>query len=208
MVVDKFSIDGKKVGTAELADSVFAVEINDVLIYDFIKAANANLHQGTHKTKERSEIRGGGAKPWKQKGTGRARQGSIRAPQWKGGGTVFGPRPRSYRIDIPKKMKQSAYRCLLSLKAKEGVIKVVEDFTVGGKTREMAKIGKALSATKCVIISHVDEVTIKRASRNIPWLTYNHVSRISGRDIFYGKELLITESALKTLNEKYSAGKK
>jgi len=203
MKVDKFSIEGKKVGEADLSDAVFGAEINDVLIYELIKAANANLRQGTHATKQRSDVQGGGIKPWKQKGTGRARQGSIRAPQWNGGGTVFGPQPRDYRIDIPKKMKKSAYRCLFSLKAKEGAIKIVEDFTSSnGKTKEMANIGKALSITKGVLITDKDDQLIKRAIRNISFIQYNNVKRISSRDIFYSKELVITESALLYLNEK------
>lgn len=205
MKVDKFSVDGKKVGDADLSDAVFGAEVNDVLIYELIKAANANLRQGTHATKERADVSGGGIKPWKQKGTGRARQGSIRAPQWKGGGTVFGPVPRSYRIDLPKQIKKNAYRSLLSLKAKEGAIKVVEDFSsANGKTKDIAKIGKALSITKGVLITENDDTLIKRSIRNIPWFQYNNVKRISSRDIFYSKEIIITVSALQYLNEKYA----
>ncbi|MBN1531957.1 MAG: 50S ribosomal protein L4 [Spirochaetes bacterium] len=203
MKVDKYSIDGKKIGEADLSDGVFGVEINDVLIYELIKAANANLRQGTHSTKERSEVSGGGIKPWRQKGTGRARQGSIRSPNWKGGGTVFGPRPRCYRIELPKKMKKSAYKSLLSLKAKEGAIKIVEDFSVSGKTKELAGIGKALSVSKGVLITDKDDSLLKRSIRNLPWFQYNNVKRISGRDLFYSKQLVITESALQYLNEKY-----
>ena len=139
MKVDKYNIEGKVVGQVDLSDEVFAAEINDVLIYEYIKAANANLRQGTHKTKERAEVRGGGAKPWRQKGTGRARAGSSRSPIWRGGGMIFGPRPRDYRIELPKKIKKAAYRSLFSLKAKEGSIKVIEDFEAAGKTKEVAK---------------------------------------------------------------------
>jgi len=208
MKIDKYSIEGAVVGSAELADSVFGSEINDILIYELIKSANANLRQGTHKTKERSDVRGGGVKPWRQKGTGRARQGSIRSPLWKGGGTIFGPRPRSYRIDLPRSIKRSAYRALFSLKAKQGSIKVVEDFTVGGKTKEAASIGRALAVSKGVIISGSDDLMLRRSIRNIPWLVYNNVNRISSRDIFYSKNVIITESALKQLNERYSEGGK
>jgi large subunit ribosomal protein L4 len=206
MKVEKYSKDGKVIGEIELADAVFSVEVNDTLIYELIKAANANLRQGTHKTKGRTEVSGGGAKPWKQKGTGRARQGTIRAPQWRGGGIVFGPVPRSYRIDLPKKTKQAAYRSLLSLKAKNGEIKVVEDFNAAGKTREMAQLGKALNVSKGVLVSDADDILIKRAFKNIPWFSYNNVERISSRDIFYSKQVVITESALKRLNDKYSKG--
>jgi large subunit ribosomal protein L4 len=204
MKIDKYSIEGSVVGSAELSDSVFGSEINDILIYELIKSANANMRQGTHKAKERSEIRGGGSKPWRQKGTGRARHGSIRSPIWKGGGIIFGPRPRSYRIELPRSIKRSAYRSLFSLKAKQGSIKVVEDFTVSGKTRDMAKIGKALSVSKGLVISGNDDLPLRRSIRNIPWLTYNNVDRISSRDVFYSKNLIITESALKKLNERYT----
>lgn len=208
MKVDKYSTNGKVVGQVELPDSVFGVEVNDVLIYELIKAANANLRQGTHKTKQRAEVRGGGSKPWRQKGTGRARHGTSRSPIWRGGGVVFGPAPRSYTVDMPKKMKQSAYRSLLSLKAKEGSIKIIEDFSVNGKTKELATIGKALNISKGVLIAESDDVLLKRSIRNIPWFQYNNVDRISSRDIFYSKQLIITEKALNKLNEKYAKGVK
>jgi large subunit ribosomal protein L4 len=208
MKVDKYSIDGKVVGSVELSDSVFGAEVNDALIYELIKSANANQRQGTHKTKGRAEVSGGGAKPWKQKGTGRARAGSSRSPIWKGGGTIFGPLPRSYRIDLPRTLKRSAYRALLSLKAKQGSIKVVEDFKASGKTKEVAVIGKALSVSKGVFISGSDDSMLKRSIKNIPWLVYNNVNRISGKDIFNSKDLIITESAVKLLNERYAEGGK
>lgn len=204
MKVEKYSIDGKVVGEIELADSLFDAKINDVLIYELVKAANANLRQGTHSAKERAEVRGGGAKPWRQKGTGRARAGTSRSPIWTGGGSVFGPKPRNYRVEMPKKIKDSAYKSLFSLKAKNGSIKVIEDFNVEGRTKEMAQIGKNLAITKGVLITENEAATLKQSIRNIPWFVYNNVKRISSRDIFYSKELVITESALKYLNEKYS----
>jgi large subunit ribosomal protein L4 len=208
MKVDKYSIDGKVVGSVELSDSVFGAEVNDALIYELIKSANANVRQGTHKAKGRSEVSGGGAKPWKQKGTGRARAGSSRSPIWRGGGIIFGPQPRSYRIGLPKTIKRSAYRALLSLKAKQGSIKVVEDFKASGKTKEVAGIGKALSVSKGVLISDSDDSMLKRSIQNIPWLVYNNVNRISSKDIFNSKDLIITESAVKRLNERYTEGGK
>lgn len=204
MKVDKYSIEGNVVGQVDLSDDVFGAKINDVLIYELVKAANANLRQGSHKTKERSDVRGGGAKPWKQKGTGRARAGSSRSPIWVGGGTVFGPRPRSYNISLPKKMKQAAYRSLFSLKAKEGAVRVVMDFDSTGKTKDMAAIGKALGVKKGVLITGAENSLLKRAIKNIPWFLHNNVLRISGRDIFYSKDVIIMESAVKVLNEKYA----
>jgi len=206
MKIDKYSIDGSVVGQVELSDEVFGAEINDNLIYELVKSANANLRQGTHSTKGRSEVRGGGAKPWRQKGTGRARAGTSRSPIWKGGGVVFGPKPRDYRIDLPKRIKQAAYKSLFSLKIKEGAVKVVEDFTVEGKTSQVAKIGKSLSVTKGVLITDNEDGLLKRAIKNIKWFNYNNVKRLSGRDVFYSKELVITESAVNFLNGKYSKG--
>lgn len=208
MKLQKYSIDGSPAGEIDVSDSVFAADVNDVLLYELVKAANANLRQGTHATKQRSQVRGGGAKPWRQKGTGRARQGTIRAPQWRGGGIVFGPQPRSYRIDLPRKIKANAYRSLFSLKVKQGGVKIIEDFTVSGKTREIAKIGESFSVSKGLLITDNDSAEIKRAMKNIPWFAYNNMKRISGRDIFYTKDLLITESAIKFLNEKYKEDSK
>lgn len=204
MKVDKISITGNVIGQVELADDVFGVDVNDVLIYELIKAANANLRQGTHATKERAAVSGGGVKPWRQKGTGRARAGSSRSPVWRGGGTIFGPRPRSYKVDLPKKMKQAAYRSLLSLKVKEGSVRVIEDFTVSGKTKDMAKIGKALQITKGTLVTDSEDTLLKRAIRNIPWFSYNNMKRLSSRDLFYAKQIVITETAVQYINETYS----
>ena len=207
MVFDKYSINGKVIGKVEASDSVFKAEVNDTLIYEMIKAANANLRQGTHSTKRRAEVSGGGIKPYRQKGTGRARQGSIRAPQWKGGGVVFGPHPRDYKIELPRKIKEKAMISLLSLKAKEGAIKIVEDFNVKeGKTKEMAVIGKALEIKKGVLITDGENKLTKRAIRNIPWFVYNNAKRMSSRDIFYSKTIVITESAVNYLNNRYTKG--
>ena len=205
MLVDKYSIDGKKIGQVELSDSVFAASINDVLVYEFIRAANANLRQGTHATKERSFVSGGGKKPFKQKGTGNARQGSIRAPQFRGGGIVFGPRPRSYRIDLPKSMKQAAYRSIFSVKSKENAIKVVADFTVdSGKTKEMQKILNALGVERGLLVAFGGDAMTKRAIRNIKAVKFNDAKMINGRDVFFSKVMLVTERAVKYLNEMYA----
>ena len=204
MKVDKYSIDGNVVGQVDLSEKLFGADVNDVLIYELVKAANANLRQGTHSTKGRVDVRGGGAKPWRQKGTGRARAGTNSSPIWRGGGVVFGPKPRDYRIAIPAKIKNAAYRSLFSLKMKEGAVKIVEDFTVNGKTKEMAKIGDTLSVSKSVLITDSEDKMLKRAMKNISWFNFNNMKRISGRDIFYSKELIITESALKYLNEKFA----
>ena len=205
MIVDKYSIAGSVVGQVELSDDVFNAVVNDILIYELIRSANANLRHGNSSTKMRAELKGGGSRPWRQKGTGRARHGTVNSPLWRGGGVVFGPKPRDYRIDLPKTIKRRAYRSLLSLKAKEGAIKVVEDFEIAqGKTKEIAQIGKVLSVEKGVLITDREDALLKRSIRNIPWFFLNNVKRLSGRDIFYSKTIVITESAVKYLNEKYA----
>jgi large subunit ribosomal protein L4 len=207
MKVDKYSIDGKVVGQVELSDDIFSAEVNDVLIYEYIKAANANLRQGTHATKGRAEVRGGGAKPWRQKGTGRARAGTSRSPIWRGGGMIFARKPIDYTITLPKKIKRAAFISIFSQKAQSGAVRVIEDFKADGKTKNIAKIGEALSITKGIIVSgnpDAEDFLLKRAIRNIPWFRYNHVSRMSGRDIFFSKEIIFTESALSQINEKYA----
>jgi large subunit ribosomal protein L4 len=209
MVIDKISKDGKKIGQIELADSVFNTKVNDVLVYEYIRAANANLRQGTHKTKGYAEVNGGGIKPWRQKGTGRARQGSIRAPQWRGGGTVFGPVPRSYRIDLPKRLKDEAYRSIFTIKAKEGSLKVIEDFSVeSGKTKDMNKILKSIELVRGLFVGSKNDDKFKRSLRNIEEVKYNDASRLSGREVFYSRTLVLTESAVKFINEKYAKGDK
>lgn len=207
MKVDKYSVDGKIVGQVELSDDIFSAEVNDVLIYEYIKAANANMRQGTHSAKGRAEVSGGGAKPWRQKGTGRARAGTSRSPIWRGGGMIFPRKPRDYTITLPKKIKRAAFISIFSQKAKSGAIRVIENFNVDGKTKNIAKIGDALSLTKGILVSgnpDAEDVLLKRAIKNIPWFRYNHVSRMSGRDIFFSNEIIFTENAISQLNEKYA----
>jgi len=207
MKVDKYSIDGKIVGQIDLSDDIFSAEVNDVLIYEYIKAANANLRQGTHCSKGRAEVSGGGAKPWRQKGTGRARAGTSRSPIWRGGGMIFPRQPRDYTIQLPKKIKRAAFISIFSQKAKSGAVRVIENFNVDGKTKNIAKIGNALALTKGILVSgnpDAEDMLLKRAIKNIPWFKYNHVSRMSGRDIFFSNEIIFTENALSQLNEKYA----
>jgi len=206
MIVDKYTVDGQKSGQIELSDKVFGDEINNTIVYEFIKAADSNLRQGTHKTKERSEISGGGIKPWKQKGTGRARQGTIRAPQFRGGGTVFGPRVRTYRIDLPRKIRQQAYRIILSIKARNNQILVIQDFDVtSGKTKDIAKILDKFSVSRGMLLFRSvagSDMMVKRAIRNIPSVCYNNAERFNARDAFNSAKILITESAVNYFNER------
>jgi len=210
MQVPIYDINGSEKGTIELDDRVFNIKPNKSCIYYVLRAELRNLRVGTASTKTRAEVRGGGAKPWRQKGTGRARAGSRRSPIWVGGGIVFGPKPRSYKVKVPKKMKRLSLRSVLSLKAQNQQLKVVEDFRVeSGKTRDFFRIATSLieeEARKRVIFINgdTDELT-KRAGRNIPWIKIFNANLLNTKDLFYADKLLLTESAVKLLNEKYSS---
>jgi len=210
MQVPIYDINGSEKGTIELDDRVFNIKLNKSCIYYVLRAELRNLRVGTASTKTRAEVRGGGAKPWRQKGTGRARAGSRRSPIWVGGGIVFGPKPRSYKVKVTKKMKRLSLRSVLSLKAQNQQLKVVEDFRVeSGKTRDFFRIATSLieeEARKRVIFINgdTDELT-KRAGRNIPWIKIFNANLLNTKDLFYADKLLLTESAVKLLNEKYSS---
>lgn len=203
MQVEVYTKDGQKSGkTVDLPDEVFAIEPNRHVIYLAVKAQQANQRQGTHKTKTRKDVSGGGKKPWKQKGRGVARAGSTRSPVWVGGGRVFGPQPRDYSQSVNQKVKKLARRSALSLKAKAGEIVVVEDFTVAsGKTREMAGILKNLGADKLkslLLIPQADP-TLLRASRNLYRLRLQVGSDVSTFELLNCQKLFIQESAVSRL---------
>src|SRR4051795_3117464 len=155
--VDLFSQSGSKVSEIELNETVFGIEPNQHVLFEAIVMQRASLRQGTHKTKVRSEIRGGGRKPWRQKGTGRARQGSIRSPQWRGGGTVFGPTPRSYSYKLPKKVRRLAIKSALSTKVLEENILVLETLTFDApKTKEFKSVLGGLSVDRKALVVTAD----------------------------------------------------
>ncbi|MCX8057105.1 MAG: 50S ribosomal protein L4 [Ignavibacteria bacterium] len=208
MKVDVYKIDGTLTGRQiELNPDVFGIEPNDHAIYLAVKAFLANQRQGTAKTKERSEVRGGGRKPWRQKGRGTARAGSIRSPLWVGGGTVFGPKPRDYEMKIPKKIKTLARLSALTYKAKNNQIIVVEDFQFEQpKTKEMFNILKALKLEdkKTLLLTGSYDKTIYLSGRNIPKLNILEAPKASTYDILNNKVLLLQESALNLINQKFS----
>jgi len=202
-----YSIDGKEVKSIELSDSVFAREVSEGSIYNAIRNELANKRVGTACTKGRSEVKGSGAKPWRQKGTGRARSGHKRSPVWVGGGIVFGPKPRDYSYQLPKKIKRLAIKSILSLKAKnDDKFKVVEDFTVEtGKTKDLVKVLKNLvSDERTVLILKDDDSMIKRAGANIANVNILSYNRLNAHDLFYGKNVLVLEGAALKLNEFYA----
>ena len=202
------SVEGKEPRDIDLDDGVFAREPSDGAIYYAIRNELANKRVGTASTKSRSEVRGSGAKPWRQKGTGRARAGHRRSPIWVGGGVAFGPKPRDYSYRMPKKMKRLAMKSILSMKLKEERMKIVEDFTIdSGKTTELAKVlANLVQNERTVIILQDDDALFKRAGRNIPWLSCLSFDKLYAHDLFYGRKVLVLESAAKKLGEFY--GKK
>lgn len=208
MKVDIYKIDGSLTGRqVELNPKVFDIQPNDHAIYLAVKAYLANQRQGTAKAKERSEVSGGGKKPWRQKGTGRARAGSIRSPLWVGGGTVFGPKPRYYEMKLPKKVKLLARLSALTYKARNNQIVVVEDFNLDQpKTKEMFNIIKALNLNdkKTLLLTGSYSKNIYLSGRNIPTLNVLEAQKASTYDILNNKVLLLQESALNLINQQFS----
>ncbi|MCA1057142.1 50S ribosomal protein L4 [Rossellomorea aquimaris] len=198
-----FNQTGSKVGDIELNDSVFGIEPNKHVLFEAVLMQRASLRQGTHKVKNRSEVRGGGRKPWRQKGTGRARQGSIRSPQWRGGGTVFGPVPRSYSYKLPKKVRRLAIKSALSSKVVEENILVLEALSFDApKTKEFANVlkGLSLNAKTLVVTDGVDE-NVALSARNIPGVTVVPADGISVLDVLGHDKLVMTKSAVEKVEE-------
>ena len=198
---------GAEAGTMTLNDSVFGVEFNEALVHQVVVAQLNNKTQGTKSTLTRTEVRGGGIKPWRQKGTGRARQGSIRAPQWTGGGVVFAPKPRDFSQKINKQMKRGALCCALSGKvADEGFVVVDEIKLAEAKTKEMVKVLDALKIDKRVllVVTDADEAVV-RAANNIPTVTTINTSLINVYDVMANEKLVITKEAVKKIEEAYKA---
>lgn len=208
MNVTVYDIKGKEKGSIELDEKVFGVKPNRSAIYYALRAELANERQGTNSTKTRAEVRGSGTKLYRQKGTGRARAGSRRSPVRVGGGVAFGPRPRSYTVRLPKKMKRLSIRSLLSLRFAEETLKVIEDFTVeSGKTRDFASIAEGLvdkgKRKNVLFLDTGRSGNNMRAGRNIPWVKYHDADILCTRDLYYASLLIVTEQAVKFLNEKY-----
>ncbi|WKC58034.1 50S ribosomal protein L4 [Borrelia sp. P9F1] len=202
-----FSQEGQELRSIDLEDRVFNVDISYGSIYNAIRNELANLRVGTASTKTRAEVKGSSKKPWKQKGTGRARVGTRRNPIWVGGGVALGPKPRDYSYKLPRKVKRLAFRSVLSLRASvEDGFKIIEDFTVeSGKTRELALIMKNFIGTngKTVILLGNDDQMVKRAGKNIRDLKILSFNRLRIVDLFYAKNLIALESAIRGLNEFY-----
>lgn len=203
-----YSVDGKELRTIQLDDAVFGLPVNEDVIYYAVTNELANMRVGTACTKDRSEVHGSNAKPYKQKGTGRARRGDKKSPLLRGGGVIFGPKPRDFSYAIPKKAKRLAMKSILSLKAQEDVLTIIEDFTVeSGKTKDFAAILKNFSNNeRTVLVLKDDDPKIKQAGRNIPTLSFLSYNRLRAHDLFYGKKILMLETAAKNLSEFYKEG--
>jgi len=202
-----FSKEGAEIRTIELEDAVFGIPVNEDLIWQAINNELANKRQGNACTKDRGEIHGSNAKPYKQKGTGRARRGDKKSPILTGGGTVFGPKPRDFSWVMPKKAKRHAIKSILSLKAQSDTLKIIEDFSIeSGKTKDLASLlGNFNPGQRTVLILKDNDPMLKRAAANIPWLSYLSYNRLRAHDLFYGRQILMLETAAKNLNSFYAA---
>ena len=201
--VNVLSQTGSSVGEIELNDAIFGIEPNESVLFDAVIAQRASLRQGTHKTKGRSEVSGGGRKPWRQKGTGRARQGSIRSPQWRGGGIVFGPTPRSYAYKLPKKVRRLALKSALSTKVAETNFVVVDALTLNApKTKDFVKVLADLSVeSKSLIVTADVNENVALSARNIPGVTVLTVEGINILDLVSANKVVITKDAVAKIEE-------
>lgn len=195
---------GEEAGTVALDDGVFGAELNTAVIHQVVVAQLANKRQGTKSALTRAEVSGGGRKPWRQKGTGNARQGSIRAPQWKHGGVVFAPKPRDFSQKINKKMKDVAFRSAISSKVTDDQLKVVDEINVSGKTKEMAAVVKALGLTKrtLFVLTAGDELAV-RAAGNLEKVDTVKAELVSVLDLMNHTDVVLTQAAAKQIEEAY-----
>ena len=198
-------ITGKKVGEYELSENTFGQPVNQFVLHEVVRAHLANCRQGTQSALTRAEVSGGGIKPWRQKGTGRARQGSTRSPQWRHGGVVFAPKPRDYTIRVNKKVKRIAMKSALSGKVEGGELILVNELNIkAAKTKEMVKVLEALKAEKALIVLTEPNVVVERAARNIPGVKTTLVGTLSPYEILKYEKLILTEASAKKIEEVYA----
>ena len=197
---------GAEVGTVELNDAIFGIEPNQTVVHEVVKNHLANCRQGTQSALTRAEVSGGGRKPWRQKGTGHARQGSTRAPQWTHGGIVFAPKPRDYVIAVPKKVRRLAFKSALTSKLQAGEIMVVDQLTLAqAKTQAMAEVLKKLNAGKkaLVVLPERDE-NVVRAARNLADADTTYVNTLNVYDVLNAGKVILTKAALQSVEEVYA----
>ncbi len=198
-----YNVNGDQVGELELSDAVFGQAVNEAVLHEVVVMQLANRRKGTHDTKTRSEVSGGGRKPWRQKGTGRARHGSIRSPIWRGGGTVFGPHPRDYRYSVPKKVRRLALKSALSSKVEEGRILVLDELSLDApKTRKMVDIlGNLKAADGALVVTADRDFSVERSSRNIPGVKSLEAANLNVLDVLDHPNLVITKDAVAKVEE-------
>ena len=200
-----YDMAGKQIGEIELSEAIFGIEPNEAVVHEVVKNHLANCRQGTQSALTRAEVSGGGKKPWRQKGTGHARQGSTRAPQWTHGGIVFAPKPRTYRYTLNKKVKRLALKSALSAKAAEGAILVVDGLKLAEvKTKAMQSFMDAAGVTKSVMITPEVEQNVVLSARNIPGVVTTTANILSVYDIVNAKQLVIDKAALAIIEEVYA----
>ena len=203
--VTVYNMEGNEVGTMELNDAVFGVEINEHLVHLAVVRQLANNRQGTQKAKTRSEVRGGGRKPWRQKGTGHARQGSIRAPQWTGGGVVFAPVPRDYEVKMNKKERRAALKSALTSKVQENKLVVVDSLALAeARTKEMQKVLTNLKADKALVVTADDDQKVVLSARNIADVQTATVNTINVYDVMKHNTVVVTKDAVASIEEVYA----
>lgn len=203
--VSVYNMEGKEVGTMELNDAVFGVEINDHLVHLAVVRQLANNRQGTQKAKTRSEISGGGRKPWRQKGTGHARQGSTRAPQWTGGGVVFAPTPRDYSLKMNKKERRAALKSVLTSKVQENKLIVLEDLKLDEiKTKAMQNVLNNLNVSKAMVVLADNDQNVVLSARNIPDVITALPGTINVYDVLKYNTLILTKASAAAIEEVYA----
>ena len=200
-----FNMAGQQIGEIELSEGIFGIEPNEAVVHEVVKNHLANRRQGTQSTLTRAEISGGGKKPWRQKGTGHARQGSTRAPQWTHGGIAFGPKPRSYSYELNKKVKRLALKSVLSAKAAMGAIVVVDELKLEGiKTKAMVEFLAKVGAAKTVIVTPEVNENVVKSARNIPGVITTTAKILSVYDIVNAKSLVLDKAALAIIEEVFA----
>ena len=200
-----YNMEGKEVGSMDLNDAVFGVEVNEHLVHMAVLQQLANNRQGTQKAKTRSEVRGGGRKPWRQKGTGHARQGSIRAPQWKGGGVVFAPVPRDYSFKLNKKEKRAALKSVLTSRVQENKFIVVDELKVDEiKTKTFKGVLDNLNAEKALVVLNDMDANVIASAKNIPTVKTTQTNELNVFDVLKYNTVVVTKDAVATIEEVYA----
>ena len=203
--VSVFNMEGNEVGTIELNDAVFGVEINENLVHQAVVLQLANNRQGTQKAKTRSEVSGGGRKPWRQKGTGHARQGSTRAPQWTGGGVVFAPVPRDYSFKMNKKEKRAALKSVLTSRVQENKIVVLDELKLDAvKTKDFVKVMSNLKVENALVVTAAQDNNVVLSARNVPGVETSVAANINVSDVLNHKTLVVTKDAVASIEEVFA----